>query len=116
MQVQIWPTLSKNDESYATYLTKGYLNPFFLDAVTEKELEIEISQLKENKSCEYDGIPPKVVQKISRYIVHRLTSIFNKSFQSGMIPEQLKVALITPIFKENNKENFANFYRPLSAP
>lgn len=96
-------------------MTKGYLNPFFLDAVTQKELEIETSQLKENKSCGYDGIPPKVVWKISTFIVHPLTYIFNKSFQSGMIPEQLKVALITPIFKENNKEHFAN-YRTLSVP
>ena len=30
-----------------------------------------------------------------------------------MIPEQLKVALVTPIFKANNKEHFAN-YRPIS--
>ena len=55
----------------------------------------------------------KVVKQISTYIVKPLTYIFNQSFLTGIIPSQLKIALITPIFKAKNKEKFSN-YRPIS--
>ena len=68
--------------------------------------------LKENKSCGHDEIPAKVVKQISTYIVKPLTYIFNQSSLTGIIPSQLKIALITPIFKaKGNKEKFSN-YRP----
>ena len=106
--------IPKNKVNYTTYLRKGkYLNSIFIDGVTEKEVENEISKLAENKSCGYDGIPPKIVRKISMYIVKPLTYIFNQSFLTGLIPEQLKIALVTPVFKANNKEQFTN-YRPIS--
>ena len=35
------------------------------------------------------------------------------SFQTGVIPEELKIALVTPVFKANDKEEFSN-YRPIS--
>ena len=47
--------------------------------------------------------------KISEPISH----IFNLTFLSGTIPDPLKVALVTPIFKENEKNKFQN-YRPIS--
>ena len=58
-------------------------------------------------------MPPKVVKNISTYIVKPLTYISNQSFHSGLIPEQLKIALVTPIFRANNEEHFSN-YRPIS--
>jgi hypothetical protein len=42
-----------------------------------------------------------------------LTHIFNLSFSSGIIPDNLKVALVTPIFKGNEENRFEN-YRPIS--
>ena len=78
--------------------------------MTEKEVEFEISQLNRNKSCGHDEIPPKLVKKISKYIIKPLTFIFNQSFVTGIIiPDDLKVALVTPVFKANNKEEFSNY-------
>ena len=39
--------------------------------------------------------------------------IFNLTFQSGLIPESLKIALVTPIYKANENFLFEN-YRPIS--
>ena len=39
--------------------------------------------------------------------------IFNLSFLTGIIPNALKIARVTPVYKANNKENFSN-YRPIS--
>jgi hypothetical protein len=39
--------------------------------------------------------------------------IFNLTFLSGIIPDNLKIALVTPIFKSNEINQFKN-YRPIS--
>ena len=41
------------------------------------------------------------------------THIFNLTFSTGIIPDNLKVAMITPIFKGNDAMKFEN-YRPIS--
>ena len=65
------------------------------------------------KSSGYDEIPPKLVKNISKHIVKPLTYIYNQSFLTGVIPNDLKIALVTPVFKANDKEEFNN-YRPIS--
>ena len=66
----------------------------FLEAITENEVEEEINQLKGNKSSGHDEISPEVVRKITSYIVKPLKHIFSRSFLTGIVPNQLDVALI----------------------
>ena len=72
------------------------------------KVKLEIHKLKENKLCGHDEIPPKLVKNISKYIIKPLTNIYNQSFLTGSIPDNLKVALVTPVFKANDKEEFSN--------
>ena len=73
--------IPKNKVKCITYLTKGeYLDSIFIDAVTENEVENEISQLAGNKSCGGDGIPPKIVRKIFPYIVKPFICLINHGF------------------------------------
>ena len=39
--------------------------------------------------------------------------IFNCSFKTGVVPEQLKIAKVVPIYKKDNAEVPSN-YRPVS--
>ena len=91
-----------NHIHFSTFLGEQSVNSVFLDAITEKEVEIEISLLNGNKASGHDDMPPKIVKKISRYIAKPLTYIYNLSFQTGVIPEELKIALVTPVFKAND--------------
>ena len=115
--VNVGPKLASkipdSDANLSTFLGERTLNSIFLDPVTKKEVEFEISQLNGNKSCGHDEIPPKLVKKISKYLIKPLTFIFNQSFVTGIIPDDLKVAFVTPVFKANNKEEFSN-HRPIS--
>jgi len=61
--------ISEQSTNYKAYLTNSDNNSTFLDPITEKEVEVEISQLKENRATGYDDLAPKVVKKISKYIV-----------------------------------------------
>ena len=102
-----------NHIHFSTFLGETSVNSVFLDAITQKEVEIEISLLNGNKASGHDDMPPKIVKKISRYIAKPLTYIYNLSFQTGVIPKELKIALVTPVFKANDQEEFCN-YRPIS--
>ena len=115
--VNVGPNLASKiagtNVNLSTFLGKRLVNSIFLDAVTENEVEFEIRQLSGNKSCGHDEIPPKLVKKIAKHIIRPLTYIYNQSFLTGIIPNDLKIAIVTPVFKANNKEEFSN-YRPIS--
>ena len=53
------------------------------------------------------------MKEISKHIVKLLTYIFNQSLLTGVIPDDLKISLVIPVYKENSKEEFSN-YRPIS--
>lgn len=48
--------IQNNNVNFATFLGERSVNSIFLDAVTEKEVETEISNLNSNKSCGHDEI------------------------------------------------------------
>jgi hypothetical protein len=69
--------------------------------------------MKSNKSCGYDGISTDIAKLIAKEISKPLIHIFNLTISTGIIPHNLKVALITPIFKAIDAMKFEN-YRPIS--
>jgi hypothetical protein len=69
--------------------------------------------LNSKKSPGYDGISSQVIKAIGTEISEPLSHIFNLTFLSGTIPDDLKIALVTPIFKANENNEFKN-YRPIS--
>ena len=52
-------------------------------------------------------------QKIIPQIANKLARIFNKSLQTGIVPDKLKVAKVIPLYKNDNPELFKND-RPIS--
>lgn len=60
-----------------------------------------------------DGIKPSLLQQFSSSLIMPLTIIFNKSLETGEVPEGWKKANVTPIFKKGTKGCPGN-YRPVS--
>ena len=100
-------------QTYKSYVDHRCPNSVFLDAILENEVLNEIKLLKACTASSLDDVSPKVVRAIANYIVKPLTHIFNLSFLTGIIPNALKIACVTPVYKANSKENFSN-YRPIS--
>ena len=96
--------ISNNNKSFNEYLTGNYKSSMFVEPITEYELENEINIIKPNKSCGYDGINASILKAISKIISKPLTHIFNLTFQLGIIPDKLKIALVTPTFKGNEEK------------
>ena len=100
--------------NFSSYLPANNQNSIFLDPIRENEVKIELDQLKVNKSGGYDEMSPRVLIKvISNTVEKPLTYIYNQTFLTGIIPNEFKMAIVTPVFKSNVKESFSN-YRPIS--
>ena len=72
-----------------------------------------LSNLKPHKAAGPDTIPPTVLKELSHQISPILEIIFNKSLQTGQVPNDWKEANVAPIFKKGDKHNPCN-YRPVS--
>jgi hypothetical protein len=81
------------ETSIQKYLTGNFMNSMFLNPITENEMISEVLKLKGNKSPGYDEINAKIIKTVATDISQPLTHIFNLSFPTGFIPEQLKRVL-----------------------
>uniref|UniRef100_A0A8B9FWH8 Reverse transcriptase domain-containing protein n=1 Tax=Amazona collaria TaxID=241587 RepID=A0A8B9FWH8_9PSIT len=60
-----------------------------------------------------DEIHPRVLKELANEIAKALSTIFEKSWQSGEVPKDWKKGNITPIFKKGKMDEPGN-YRPVS--
>ncbi len=61
----------------------------------------------------FDGISTKLVKQIKLIIIEPLTAIINQMLNTGIFPDLLKIAKISPIYKKDDETEFSN-YRPIS--
>ena len=71
-------------------------NSIFLTPTTENELLVIFNTLKSSSCPGYDGIDSKILKQIAPTIIQTL--LFNKSLTDGIVPSELKIAKVTPIF------------------
>ena len=67
----------------------------------------------ENKNNSLNDLPFKLLKIVSIYIASSLTSIFNLILNTGVYPDCLKSARVTPLYKKGDTSN-PNNYRPIS--
>ena len=68
---------------------------------------------KTKKTPNHNGISTNFLKKIIFNIAKALHHIFLLSFDKGIVPTQLKIAKVIPIFKTGDRCNMDN-YRPIS--
>lgn len=79
---------------------------------TEREISKIIDNLK-NSACGTDQFKRKVIKEVKAQLIQPVLHLVNLSLKSGIFPEKLKDAVITPVFKKGSKELIGN-YRPIS--
>jgi len=85
----------------------------FLIPVTENEVEKVAKGLKNKSSPGIDEIPDCVVKQCIIQLNKPLINIYNASLESGIFPDQLKIAKVVPVHKKGDKKNVQN-YRPVA--
>ena len=66
-----------------------------------------------HKSMGLDGLHPWVLRELVRMIAKPLSAIYQCSWLSGEVPEDWRLADVTPIYRKGYKEDLGN-YRPVS--
>ena len=86
---------------------------FAIPPVMIGDLLVEMNKLNLNKSAGSDNIGPRVIKLCAPFIVSSLTYIFNRMIDTGIFPDILKNALVSPIHK-GGERFLATNYRPIS--
>lgn len=86
---------------------------FELRRISSHEMYMILLKSKTSKATGHDLIPPKLVKDSADIVAESLTNIFNRSCETGIFPDDLKVACVSPIHKEGSKTESSN-YRPIS--
>ena len=88
--------------------------------ITQPEKVISVNELKDaffslkiNKSAGYNDISFNDVKKCFGVLHKPLLHIFNLSLQTGIFPDKLKIARVTPLFKGGENYELGNC-RPIS--
>ena len=85
----------------------------FLSPTDPNEIHKIVTSLKTKNSSGHDGFSTKFIKHIITSISEPLTLIANKSMEEGLVPTDMKLAKVVPIFKSKDSKLFNN-YRPIS--
>ena len=99
--------------SYGDYLSERIESNFEFRLVDSHYIKQIIKGIKTSRSNGHDGISSEFLKLISNDIADSITLIINQSLKSGIFPNQLKIAKVTPIYKKDDKKVITN-YRPIS--
>lgn len=83
--------------------------------VTAEEVSITIKKMKNKLSIGPDHIPISVIKFCTDYLSPFLADLFNISFERGIVPADMKVSKVIPLYKKGDKLN-PNNYRPIALP
>ena len=92
------------------------LDIFRMPKATESDIYDIIIKMNVKSSQGYDKIPPKVLKMCANEIAEPLTNIINASIRSNVFPDEAKISLCTPLYKNpthGNRHNITN-YRPIN--
>ena len=105
---------TSEDLSSVPQIEKQVNEPFLTSIDITEEMTLEIlKSLNPSKSIGPDGIHPRILKETSDILAFPLHLIFRSSLQHGMIPNEWKIAHVTPVHKKGSKHSKEN-YRPIS--
>ena len=106
-------SVPKTNTCFKSYMPPLLPNSIFIEPVSHSDVLNSVNKLKSKASCGYDNVSTKLLKESIQYIIEPLTHIINRSFDTGIVPNQMKIAKVIPIYKTADKTLLKN-YRPIS--
>ena len=121
--VNVGPNLVSKISNSGTFSTKDILNCislkpnsfffFFCEPCTEYEVFQNLNSLNNKKAVGVENIPIEFLKMSAEYISSLLSKLFNECILKGIFTSRLKIAKVTPLFKNGCANNATN-YRSIS--
>ena len=112
--INIGPNLASTIHSSIkpdAFLPATHSSSFFLSTVDSAQVELALSGLDRHKAT--IDIPNYLIKIASNLLSTPLTSLFNESIESGIVPDIFKISKVTPVFKTGAVTDPGN-YRPIA--
>ena len=74
-----------------------------------KEIELVIKKLPKGKACGYDNIAAELLQEMGDKGMEIMTSLINKIYRSGHIPEDFRKSIFVPVPKVSRAQECSDF-------
>ena len=97
---------------FSVYMPPANECSLFLTPASENEVKRVIANLNDGSPWK-DGVTAKTLKTVSDAVATPITHLANLSFIQGVFPQDLKNALVCPIYKAKDPMVFSN-YRPIS--
>ncbi|CAH1276013.1 Hypp9384 [Branchiostoma lanceolatum] len=78
---------------------------------TQEEVKTAISKLKCHKAPGVDGIPAEVYKVGGDSLLERLTGLFATCWEKGVVPQDLRDAVIVSLYKNKGEKSDCSNYR-----
>ena len=116
--VNIGPVLASklekvNHNEFQKYLINPTQHQFEFKNINENDIAQVFRELKSKSSSDIEGLSMKIVKLVSNKLCFPLSIVVNQSLSTGIFPQSLKTAKVTPIFKKDDNSVLSN-YRPIS--
>jgi len=105
--------IPKSSQPFTKYLDSNISDSIFFKPTNEQEIKLIIDSLKSSFSKGHDNYSVNTLKHCVNELSSPLCVIFNRSMQDGVVPDDLKIAKIVPIYKSDDKKTISN-YRPIS--
>jgi len=105
--------MQPNNLTYNDYLKNNITSSFELLTVSEQLVLKSIDNLKCKSSSGLDNLSNNLLKHIKFQVIKPLTLIINQCITVGIVPDDMKIAKVLPIYKKGENVMFGN-YRPVS--
>ena len=81
--------------------------------IDQKKVKELLTGLQTDKAAGPDGIPPAILLRAADQLAELMTQLFRCTLDEGQLPDDWKLAFVTPVFKKGSR-SLASNYRPVS--
>ena len=101
--------IPRNPKSPLSYLKSPNPETFFISPSTSDEVSSIIKSLVNGNSTGPSSISSKLLKILDPCFSPQLSLIISKSFEEGTLPDNLKIAMVMPIFKKGDTGKNSNY-------
>ena len=95
--------IQSSPNSHRNFLSGRFPNSIFLKIATKAEITEIAKSFLSCKAAGHDTIPISIIKQSINTISEPLTHIINLPITHGIVPDEMKIACVIPLFKADDR-------------